>query len=127
MSAAERFIVGTASEADLDQLRQALLDWITDTDKGPQLQARIGITRRSARTALRNQHLRAAGRHLSGERWQRATALADLTRAFLIRRWQRYQRTGLPADASPIDRELFQARRFAEIDLSPRALFDIID
>ena len=125
MTAALRFVTGNASDADLEHVRAAMTAWLAD-EQGPSLHQRLGLSRRSARCALRNAHLRAAAALLAGDPWPRAEQLAESCRAFEIRRWPRWRLTGPPPGAARLDLALFEARQFGEITLTPRQLFNIL-
>ena len=125
MTPALALLTGNETEADLERVRSALVAWLTD-EQGPSLHQRLGLSRRAARCALRNAHLRAAAALLTGDPWPRAEQLAEACRAFEIRRWPRWRLTGPPPGAAALDLELYQARRFGEITLTPRQLFRII-
>ena len=111
MSAAERFINGTDTAADRERLRQALLCWISDTEQGPTLQARLGITRQSLRAELRRPWIQRAARliRVAGDDWKRASAIRQAIRAHAIRRFEHWRRNGIPASATDLERALHQA------------------
>ena len=126
MTPALALLTDQATEADMERVRSAMLAWLVD-DEGPSLPQRLGLSRRSARCELRNTHLRAAAAYLpQSDPWPRAEQLAESCRAFEARRWPRWRLTGPPPGAAALDLELYQARRFGEITLSQRQLFNIL-
>ena len=125
MNPALALLTGNETEADLGRIRLALERWLTDTD-GPSLQAYLGISRSTARKALRDRHLRAAATYLDGGPWSKALALGEAARAFEVRRWPKWRRSGPPTTASDLDLELFSARQYGDVCMSTRQLFRII-
>ena len=126
MNAVINIINGVSTEADMERIQAAMLAWLTD-EQGPSLHQRLGLSRRAARCELRNTHLRAAAAYLpQSDPWPRAEQLAESCRAFEVRRWPKWRRSGPPTTASDLDRELFSARQYGDVCMSTRQTFRII-
>ena len=125
MTPALALLTGNETEADMERIQAAMLAWLTD-EQGPSLHQRLGLSRRAARCELRNAHLRAAAALLAGDPWPRAEQLAESCRAFEVRRWPKWRRSGPPSTATDLDRELFSARQYGDVCMSTRQTFRII-
>lgn len=109
--AAIRFLQGDDSIVVLAELRAAMLRWSEQTDDKPlALNRYVGLgTPRATRIALRDELLRDAAALMTGSRWARCRHLAEMARAFNVRRWPTWRRFGIPGDASSVDILLYRA------------------
>ena len=109
--AALRFMLGDNDAAVLDELRADMLRWAAQTGEKP-----IGLNRcaslstpRATRIDMRDALLAQAAELLTGTRWARCKALAELARAFNARRYDAWVRAGIPSTAGTVDVLLFRA------------------
>lgn len=87
-----------------------------DSERGPDLSRVLGLgTRRAARLARRDALLRQAGSLIPGNVWDRARAILEASRLVEVRRSARWSRTGVPADADPVEALVFEAGRLEAI------------
>lgn len=112
-----RFLLGDRSPEVLDAVQADGLRWAEQTGGRPTpLNQYLGMGGpRAARILLRDALLVEAADLLDeGTRWARCCRLAEMARAFNVRRYPIWRRHGLPADASAVDVLLFRACEFGE-------------
>jgi hypothetical protein len=114
--AALRFLLGDNDVAVLDELRATMLRWAAQTGEKP-----IGLNRcaslstpRATRIDMRDALLVQAAELLTGTRWARCKAMAEMSRTFNARRYPSWLRAGIPSTASTIDVLLFRACELGE-------------
>lgn len=110
-NAAIAFLLGDESVDTLSAMRAAMLRWSAQTGEKP-----IGLNRcvslstpRATRIDLRDALVSQAAELLTGTRWARCKALAELARTFNARRYDSWALAGIPSTASTVDVLLFRA------------------
>lgn len=109
------FMQGDTSAEALSEVRARLLQWTAQRDEDPiHLNRMLGLgSPLRTRIALRDAHLVQAAELLTGSRWSRCKALAELARTFNARRYDSWKRAGIPAKAGEVDVLLFHACEIA--------------
>lgn len=131
-SAARRFLAGDRSSETLGALEAGMRAYAAQGAAGgtQSLAACIGLPCTAQKLALhlRDDLLRQAGGLIEApSRWARAVAFEERCRLFELRRWPCWRvMTEAPARADPIDRLLFEARRYGEVHLTARRLYELL-
>lgn len=127
MSAVTRFLSGDGSAETLAELRRSIERWMLD-DTGPDLHRALGLgTRRSARRERRDALIREAAALIPGRLSTKARALVEVARLVEVRRSARWSRSGVPADADPVEALVYAASRLESIPTTTTMMRFIID
>ena len=128
LAAIDRFLAGADDQNTLAELRRSIERWMLDTDTGPDLHRALGLgTRRSARRERRDALLRDAAALIPGRLSTKARALVEVARLVEVRRSARWSRSGVPADADPVEALVYAASRLEAIPTTTTMMRFIID
>lgn len=127
MTAVDRFLSGHSDAETLADLRCRITRWLMD-DSGPDLSRVLGLgTRRAARLQRRDALLRQAASLLDGPVSARARALLEVARLVEVRRAAVWSRRGVPENADPVERLIFEASQLDTIPRTCRMMREIIN
>lgn len=121
------FIFGADDPETIAEVRRRLVVWAR-SDGAMSLHQALGLrTPKRTREDARNRLLYEAAGKLPGTSWQRASALGERIRAFLVRRWPTWQdMPAPPPDAHPVDVLLWHCANIgAELELGDDRLWRI--
>jgi len=132
VDAALRFLSGDRSSETLDALEAGLRRWAAQEGAGDAIAVNryIGLPASPCklRKALRDDCLRRAAALIPAPTpWARASALAEESRLFRLRKWNLWQHLDMaPLRATPIQALLFEARKCAALPTTTRQFHNLL-